>query len=54
MMKFLRYVLNYRKNVLRIEQLRNNLRSAGIFGDEKFILKMARAASQDLWNEFRN
>jgi len=50
MKKFLAYLLNYRKNVYRIEQLRSNLKSVDAASSYK--LKMAKAAVEDLNNEF--
>lgn len=50
-MNFLRYIFNYRKNVFRIEQLKNNLDK--IPNESPFQLVMARAASADLWRQFR-
>jgi hypothetical protein len=52
MILFIKYVLNYKKNVQRIDQLRGNLQNIGI--DPPWKLQMAKNYINCLWNEFRS
>lgn len=51
-MKFLYYILNYGKNIARIEQLKRNLNVISkTMEGRRFQLTMARAAINDLSRE---